>query len=53
MQKGKITDYESFRNEIQILMQLVSVAIKTLAGSSEHNQAARDVGNRENLLSSH
>ena len=23
MQKGKITDYESFRNEITILMQLV------------------------------
>lgn len=24
MQKGKITDYESFKNEINILMQLVS-----------------------------
>jgi len=26
MQKGKITDYESFKNEITILMQLVSRA---------------------------
>jgi len=29
MQKGKITDYESFKNEINILMQLVGQFIQS------------------------
>jgi len=32
MQKGKITDYESFQNEITILMNLVSEQLLSLTG---------------------
>jgi serine/threonine protein kinase len=46
MQKGKISDYEAFRNEIKILMQLVSKNSEpvTHKGPSKHHQTPRDLG---------
>jgi len=37
MQKSKITDYDSFKNEISILMQLVQHFIDNCLGSPKHN----------------
>lgn len=57
MQKGKIADYDSFRNEIQILMQLVSPPLVTVMrlclGPPQHHQAPRDVGDRPYLFLSY
>jgi hypothetical protein len=49
MQKGKITDYESFKNEINILMQLVGQSIQSFLSllvslSSRHVRHPRGFG---------
>jgi len=55
MQKGKITDYDSFKNEIAVLKCLVHFykSLWFYLGPSQHYQAHWNMGNRQNLLSYH